>query len=148
MNVWEPTPGDTWGVRPIARRIADVRARQRVVVTGKVVDAQRCIWRGSGAQAFGLDDGTGRLTIVFGGARSIPGMVEGMYCTVEGTALSDERGMVLWNPFYRFLKCPATPPERGTPAFAASAGHSVTPGIVNDSSNVRPLGIAGSVRPL
>ncbi len=102
MNGWEPTSGDSWGGRPIARRIADVRARRRVVVTATVLDAQCCIWRGSGAQAFDLDDGTGRLTVVFGGLRSVPGMVPGARCTVEGTALADERGVVLWNPFYRF----------------------------------------------
>jgi DNA/RNA endonuclease YhcR with UshA esterase domain len=102
VNRWEPSSGDGWGGRPIARRIADAGARQRVVVTGKVVEVQRCIWRGSAAQAFGLDDGTGRLTIVFGGLRSIPGMVEGAQCTVEGTALADERGIVLWNPLYHF----------------------------------------------
>ncbi len=102
MNVWEPCSADCWGGRPVARRVADARARERVVVTGKVVDAQRCIWRGSGAQAVGLEDGTGRLTIVFGGVRSVPGMIPGACCTVEGTALADERGIVLWNPFYRF----------------------------------------------
>ena len=78
MNGWEPTSGDCWGGRPVARRIADARVRRRVVVTGKVVDARRCIWRGWGAQAFDLDDGTGRLTIVFGGLRSVPGMVPGV----------------------------------------------------------------------
>ena len=77
MNGWEPTTGDCWGGRPVARRIADARARRRVVVTGKVVDARPCIWRGSAAHAFALDDGTGRLTIVFGGVRPVPGMVEG-----------------------------------------------------------------------
>jgi DNA/RNA endonuclease YhcR with UshA esterase domain len=102
VNGWEPTSGGCWGGRPIARGIADAGARQRVVVTGKVVDVQPCIWRGFAAHAFGLDDGTGRLTIVFGGVRPVPGMVEGMRCTVEGTALADERGMVLWNPLYRF----------------------------------------------
>ncbi len=102
MSGWEPTSGDSWGGRPIARRIADVAARRRVVVSATVVDAQRCIWRGSGAQAFELDDGTGRLTIVFGGLRSVPGMGIGARCTVEGTALADERGLVLWNPFYQF----------------------------------------------
>jgi hypothetical protein len=39
---------------------------------------------------------------VFGGVRSIPGLIEGVQLTVEGTALADERGIVLWNPFYRF----------------------------------------------
>ena len=102
MNGWEPTTGDCWGGRPIARRVCDARARRRVVVTGKVVEVQPCIWRGSAAHAFALDDGTGRLTLVFGGVRSIPGMVEGARCTVEGTALADERGIILWNPFYRF----------------------------------------------
>ncbi len=102
MKVWEPTSGDWWGDRPIARRVADARVRERVVVTGKVVDAERCTWRGSAAQIFTIDDGTGQLSIVFGGVRSIPGMVEGANCTVEGTALGDERGIVLWYPLYRF----------------------------------------------
>ncbi len=75
---------------------------ERVVVTGKVVDTERCIWRGAKAQVFTIDDGTGQLAVVFRGVRSVPGMVEGVHCTVEGTALADERGIVLWNPFYRF----------------------------------------------
>jgi hypothetical protein len=122
VNAWEPTSGDDWGGRPIARRIADVRARRRVVVTATVLDVQRCIWRGSGAQALELDDGTGRLTVVFGGLRSVPGMARGVRCTVEGTALADERGVVLWNPFYRFEPCdvPATGP--GDAAHVASPG--------------------------
>jgi len=102
VTAWEPTSGDSWGGRPVARCIADARARQRVVVTGKVVDALRSRWRGFAAQVYAIDDGTGRLSLVFGGVRSIPGIVEGVQCTVEGTALADERGIVLWNPFYRF----------------------------------------------
>jgi DNA/RNA endonuclease YhcR with UshA esterase domain len=102
VTVWEPTTGACWGGRPIARHVADARPRRRVVVSGKVVDEQVCIWRGSGARMFALDDGTGRLSIVFGGVRSIPGLIEGVQLTVEGTALADERGIVLWNPFYRF----------------------------------------------
>jgi len=102
VNGWEPIAVDSWGGRPVARRIADARARQRVVVTAKVVDAERCIWRGAKAQVFTIDDGTGQLAIVFGGIRSIPGMVAGAQCTVEATALADARGIVLWNPLYRF----------------------------------------------
>jgi hypothetical protein len=96
------TSDDTWGGRPIAHRVADARARQRVVVTGKVVDAQLRIWRGSAAHVYAIDDGTGRLAIVFGGLCPIPGMVEGIRCTVEGTALADEEGIALWYPKYRF----------------------------------------------
>jgi len=102
VNGWEPTSGDWWGGRPIVRTVADARERHRVVITGKVVDEERCIWRGSAAHIFAVDDGTGRLGIVFGGVRPIPGMVGGAHCTVEGTALADERGIVLWYPFYRF----------------------------------------------
>ena len=102
MIGWEPTSGDCWGGRPIARCIADARPRRRVVVSGKVVDSRRRIWRGMAVHACALDDGTGRLTIVFGGLRSVPGMVEGARCTVEGTALPDGQGIALWNPFYRF----------------------------------------------
>jgi len=112
VNSWEPSSGISWGGRPIVRRIADARARKRVVVTGKVVHARSCMWRGSAAQAFELDDGTGRLTIMFGGVRSVPGMVPGACCTVEGTALPDEQGIVLWNPFYRFEPCNAWRPTR------------------------------------
>jgi hypothetical protein len=85
----------------VARRVADARERHRVVVTGKVVGAERCIWRSAAVQMFALDDGTGRLSLAFGGVRPIPGMVDGALCTVEGTALADERGIVLWYPFYR-----------------------------------------------
>ena len=102
MKAWAPTSADSWGGRPVARCIADARARQHVVVTGKVVDAQQRVWRGFTAQVYAIDDGTGRLSIVFGGVRAIPGMVEGAQCTVEGTALADEGGVVLWNPYYRF----------------------------------------------
>jgi hypothetical protein len=54
------------------------------------------------AHAITLDDGTGRLTLMFSGVRSVPGMTAGVRCTVEGTTLPDERGLALWNPLYRF----------------------------------------------
>jgi hypothetical protein len=57
----------------------------------------RCVWHGSCAHRFGIDDGTGPLTIVFGGVQSVPGMAEGVRYTVNGTALADEEGIV-WNP--------------------------------------------------
>jgi hypothetical protein len=74
-----------------------------MVVTGTVIDSEIAPWRGLVSSFYRLDDGTGCLTIVFGGARPIPGMVTGARCTVEATALSNgAAGLVLWNPFYRF----------------------------------------------
>lgn len=87
----------------MARHVADARPRRRVVVTGKVVDAQQRTWHGFTAWVYAVDDGTGRLVVVFGGVRPVPGIVEGVQLTVEGTAQTDEQGIALWNPFYRFV---------------------------------------------
>jgi hypothetical protein len=99
---WEPTAGNCWGGRPIARRIADVAPRRRVVVTATVVAAEVSQWQSLPAFVCQLDDGTGRLAVAFGGPRSIPGFVPGARCTVEATALSNGRALLLWNPLYRF----------------------------------------------
>ena len=102
MTGWEPTTGDCWGGRPIARRIADCAPRRRVVVTGTIVATEVARWRRTPAYICQLDDDTGRLTIVFGGPRPIPVIVKGARCTVEATALSNGHGLALWNPHYRF----------------------------------------------
>jgi hypothetical protein len=101
MTGWEPTTGDCWGGRPIARRIADCAPRRRAVVTGTVVATERSHWRGMPAYVCRLDDDSGSITIVFGGPRPVPGMVKGALCTVEATALSNGHGLALWNPYYR-----------------------------------------------
>ena len=102
MTAWEPTTGDCWGGRPIARRIADGAPRRRLVVTGTIVETEEGRWRGLPAFICRLDDDTGTITVVFGGARRVPGMVKGALCTVEATVLSNGGALVLWNPFYRF----------------------------------------------
>jgi hypothetical protein len=102
VSAWEPTTGDCWGGRPIARRIADVAPRRRVVVTGTIVATELSRWRGRPAYICRLDDDTGWITLVFGGPRPVPGVVKGVVCTVEATAVSNGAGLVLWNPFYRF----------------------------------------------
>jgi hypothetical protein len=102
MTGWEPTTGDCWGGRPIARRIADVAPRRRVVVTGTIVATDVARWRRCPAFICRIDDDTGFLTIIFGGPRPVPGIVKGVLCTVEGTALSNGGDLMLWNPFYRF----------------------------------------------
>jgi len=102
MTGWEPTTGDCWGGRPIARRVADVAPRRRVVVTGTIVATERSCWRRAPAFVCRLDDDTGFLTLVFAGPRAVPGMVKGAVCTVEGTALTNGGALFLWDPFYRF----------------------------------------------
>lgn len=72
------------------------------MLTGSILTAKTGTWRGLPSYMYQLDDGSGQLTLVFTGVKAVPGMVEGVRCTVEGTALDDTDGAVLWNPFYRF----------------------------------------------
>jgi len=96
------SPTECWGGRPVARRIVDAAPRRRAVVTGTVVGVEVRRWRQVPSYTAQLDDGTGRLTLVFTGARPVPGMVEGARCTVEATVLADGGELVVWNPLYRF----------------------------------------------
>jgi len=82
--------------------VVDATERQRVVVSGTIVALEMGPWREVAACIAQLDDGTGRLTLVFTGVRPVPGLVEGVRCTVEGTVLTDEAELTVWNPFYRF----------------------------------------------
>ena len=95
----------SWGGRPVARCVGSLGPRQRVVTEGKIVSAGARAWRGGPAWACELDDGTGRITLVFGGIRAVPGMVPGARCRVRGTALPDpESGtLALWNPCYELV---------------------------------------------
>jgi hypothetical protein len=102
MTAWEPTTGDCWGGRPIARRIADGAPRRRLVVTGTIVAADLSPWRGMPAYVCRLDDDSGTITMVFGAPRPVPGMVKGALCTVEATVQSNGGALHLWNPCYRF----------------------------------------------
>jgi hypothetical protein len=47
-----------------------------------------------------LDDGTGRLTALFMGRRGITGVECGRRLSIEGTPVSTEHGLTLYNPAY------------------------------------------------
>ena len=102
MTAWEPTIAGQWGGRPVCRRIADLSPRQRLVVTGTITGAEAMRWRGRCSFVCQLDDGTGRIALVFTGPRPVPGMCPGVRCTVEATALDNGHSLFLWQPFYRF----------------------------------------------
>jgi hypothetical protein len=98
------TDGDTWGGRPVARRLADAAPRHRVVVTGTVCGtgtARSGALGPRGSFWCELDDGTGRIGLLFLGRSDVPGLTHGVRCTVEGTARPERGGLVLWNPLYR-----------------------------------------------
>jgi hypothetical protein len=92
-----------WGGNPIAQHIADVRPRQRLVTSGRIVETKstrlgvtptfRCL----------IDDGTGRIALVFVGRDHIPGVCEGVDCLVEGTVRAVKSRLEIWNPIYSFI---------------------------------------------
>jgi hypothetical protein len=47
-----------------------------------------------------LDDGTGRLSALFMGRRGISGIECGRRLAIEGTPVTGERGLTLYNPAY------------------------------------------------
>ncbi|HUY22396.1 MAG TPA: hypothetical protein VMV22_08640 [Acidimicrobiales bacterium] len=102
MNGSLPPSPESWGGRPIIRCVADAEPRHRVVVTGTVGTVEMRRWRGVQTCTARLDDGTGRLTLVFTRPDPLPGLAEGMRCTVEGTVLTGETEPTVWDPVYRF----------------------------------------------
>lgn len=101
MSTSEFTDSDSWGGRPVARRIADASPRGRVVVTGTVSSVGTVALGGSVSSSCMLSDGTGEIGLLFIGRNTVPGLVAGARCTVEGTARMGSGQLVLWNPLYR-----------------------------------------------
>lgn len=101
MSTHEFTEADSWGGRPVARKIAEAIPRGRVVVTGVVYSSEVVDVHGTPSYLCLLDDGTGELGLLFLGRRRVAGMVVGTRCTVEGTARMADGRLIVWNPFYR-----------------------------------------------
>ena len=101
MSSFEFTDTACWGGRPVARRITDARPRRRVVVTGTIRGTGTTTLGGNTSCSCVLADGTGEIGLLFLGRETIPGLVGGVRCTVEGTARMGDGRLVLWNPYYR-----------------------------------------------
>ena len=101
MSQWDLTDDAEWGGRPVARRVAETTARQRVVITGTICQAGPITVGGTPSYRLVVDDGTGRITVVFIGRRAVPGLVDGTRCSVEGPAQRARGRLEVWNPHYR-----------------------------------------------
>jgi hypothetical protein len=101
MSSTEFTAAGCWAGKPVARRIADIVPRGRVVVTGVIYHTEVTQERGTPSYECLLDDGSGQLGLLFLGRRDVAGIVVGTRCTVEGTARMEGSRYVLWNPLYR-----------------------------------------------
>ena len=94
-----------WGGRPVAGTIGETRPRQRLVAEGVVTELSTRQWAEVPALVCVLDDGTGRVLLAFTGRQDLSGLVVGVRCRVEATAMPDPHGelLVLWNPRYELL---------------------------------------------
>ncbi len=101
MNHSEFTESDTWGGRPVARKISETLPRERLVVSGVIHSTATTVHHGAPAFECTLDDGTGQIELLFLGRRNVAGLAAGTGCTVEGTATMMEGRPAVWNPLYR-----------------------------------------------
>ncbi|MFN8106080.1 MAG: amino acid permease [Acidimicrobiia bacterium] len=81
-------------------RVADIVWRDRVRVAGEVQAMRVRPWRQSAYLELTLEDGTGRLLVVFFGRRRIPGIHVGTCMTVEGTVGEHRGHLAVVNPAY------------------------------------------------
>ena len=83
--------------------IADVRARQRARVAGRIVAVR--VESSDAPPQFGvqLDDGTGRIDAIFMGRRSVPGIEPGGELAIEGTVCASSSIPRIFNPSYALL---------------------------------------------
>jgi hypothetical protein len=90
---------------PLVMELGAAFERCRVAAGGTIVSASLWSREEGGANALGyrcvLDDGTGRIDLLFVGRYRVAGLVPGARCHVEGTARMDHGRLTLWNPLYR-----------------------------------------------
>ncbi len=83
--------------------ISDVRARQRVVVSGSLQSITYSPVDAPARLIATLYDGTGTIELRWPGRRQIPGIVVGRHIEVEGTATIHRDHLALIDPLYRIL---------------------------------------------
>ena len=87
--------------------IAEVEARRKAQVTGRVVAVRVQPWGGAATLEATLSDGTGQVTIVFLGRRHVGGVKPGALMTAEGVLGTHGNRVAMLNPVYEFLVQPA-----------------------------------------
>ena len=101
MSSFEFTESDTWNGRPVSRKISEAVPRERLVVTGLILDSRSERVGGSVSGFYVLDDGTGQVGLLFLGQPSVVGFDAGTCVTIEGTPRVERDRLIMWNPIYR-----------------------------------------------
>jgi CheY-like chemotaxis protein len=96
----EPVSEGPAGAKPTVTRIAAVRLRSRVTVTGVIRSAAaETIGTGPALRCV-LADGSGQIDLLFLGRATLTGLEPGRRCTATGRACLHEGRLVIWNPRY------------------------------------------------
>jgi CheY-like chemotaxis protein len=96
----EPVSEGPAGGEPTVTRIAAVRLRSRVTVTGVIRSAAaETIGTGPALRCV-LADGSGQIDLLFLGREALAGLEHGRRCTATGRACLYEGRLVIWNPRY------------------------------------------------
>jgi len=104
-----PTTGDAAdGPEPdrrpsAAQPIAQAQLRRQIEVVGTVAQTESVDQPGGNWFEAELDDGSGRLTLVWLGRRAVPGITLGRRLRARGRLASDRGRAVVFNPDYTLL---------------------------------------------
>ena len=93
---------EQWAAHPTTS-IESVQPRTRVRIGGEVQGVQVVPRVGSPSLEVRVHDGTGKVTAVFTGRRSLGGMAPGRRVLLEGFAQAEGNRLVLMNPGYTLL---------------------------------------------
>lgn len=83
--------------------LRDMPTRQRVDVCGEIRRMSVKPRSGIPAVEVEISDGTGELTVIFSGRKTIPGIMHGRPLAVSGVAHCEGDRHVMLNPAYRLL---------------------------------------------
>jgi hypothetical protein len=104
VSLGEFIEGDRWHGLPVVTELRSAFPRSRVVVGGTIVSIRGSVEGTGRSMSLGyrcvLDDGTGRIDLLFLGRDRVPGLSLGARCHVEGTARMDRGRLTMWNPLY------------------------------------------------
>jgi len=83
--------------------IVDVRPRDHACVEGRIVAIRVEPHDAPPQFAAQVDDGTGRIDVIFMGRRAVPGIEPGAHVVVEGTVCAAQALPRIFNPAYQLL---------------------------------------------
>lgn len=86
-----------------ASPITDCSMRQRVVIAGRISDVRLAPMREGKRFEAEVDDGSGRITLVFLGRRSVDGVLPGARIKAIGRVCSLDGQPAIFNPRYELL---------------------------------------------